>query len=122
MNQNKLRNSAVAGLTLIASAVSGCKTPEQIGYERTFVRLDDEQKLEVWAEYPRGVDKVEIYNTQGDLLFTDNLDNLLFSPNGRGPDGNLTMTREEYLDKKITIVVSDNKGNSFKKSFENPKD
>src|SRR3989344_3551735 len=121
MNQNKLRNSAVAGLTLITSAVTGCKTPEQIGYERTFVRLDDEQKLEVWAEYPyginrRGINQVQIYGKNGELLYTDNLDDLVFSPNGIGPDGNLTMTREEYLDKKITIVVSDNKGNSFKKS------
>ena len=117
MDQNKLRNSALAGLTLITSAVTGCKTPEQIGYERTFVRLDDEQKLEVWAEYPRGVDKVEIYGENGELLYTDNVNKY---SDTIYPGGHLVITKKTFPKVDLALRITSPNGNSFKKTLKSP--
>ena len=118
MEKKNIRNIAIGGLTFLVGTLGGCKTPEQIGYERTFVRLDEEKKLEVWTEYPRGIDKVEIYG-DGDLIYTDNVNQY---SDTLYPGGYLVITKRTFPKGDLTVRVTSPNGNSFKKTLRNSKE
>ncbi|MBS3098835.1 hypothetical protein J4462_01335 [Candidatus Pacearchaeota archaeon] len=116
MGKRTLRNMALGGLAGLAGASGGCKTPEQIGYERTFIGESDGH-IRVVIDYPAsfgrgGVDKVEFYDENGVLLYTDNVVG--------SPRGHMSEMNREYGCEKIIVRITDQRGNSFTKTFENP--
>ncbi len=124
----KSRNlvSKVLGLTTtLVTALASCKTPEQNAYENTYLGVQYDgsfnyptNKIAVSTEYSRGIDMIQIYGDNGNLLFTDNLndhgDNLI-------PGGHHLDTNQEFDDKKLTVRVFSPDGHTFKKKFKNPK-
>ena len=116
MEKRTLRNMALGGLAVLAGASGGCKSPEQIGYERTFIGESD-GRIRVVVDYPisferGGVNKVEFCGENGDLLDVDKV-------YGR-PRGHMSQMNGKYDGEKIIVRVTDPRGNFFTKTFKNP--
>src|SRR3989344_3958516 len=79
-NKNLGKILGIGLLSGLAGFVNGCKSPEQIGYENTRIRLAHDfspgrysDNIEFVVNYPRGIDKIEIYGDEDELLFSEDI-------------------------------------------------